>query len=406
MGHRTRSLVALVVATLVPAIARPQVLLPAESSPTNAIKRLFCANFDRSSAFAQTVGGGAVITPVSTNLVNGFLFQSQTFPNASSTAGFTFTWAGGAPVASELYGPLFGERGLTNGQGKLSATASFQELSWATFDEQQIRGDQAGLAWGDLAPEGLLPSDAYRGICKLDMKSKVLLLGVSYGLFDRVDVGVSVPYVWSSVNGTSEFRPAGSTSVGNLPPVSYRATGDASGIGDLGVGLKVGLVDSGSFSMAVRGGATFGTGSADAMTGTGQTSLSGLLMGTWESGPFSLHGQLGYVGVTGEADAASPLAVGRFDELDYVVGLDFAPIPERLTFGAEFVARRLLEAPTFDSQSLTAATRDIDVYFVSVGGKVRVVQRVLATAFVLIPAGNSGLLPSRPSFNAGLNYVF
>jgi hypothetical protein len=397
------------VATALSLAARPavaQVQLPPESSPANAIKRLFCANFDGSSIFTQTVGGGAVITPVSTNLVNGFLFQSQTFPNAAGTSGFVFTWSGGAPVAREVYGPLFGERGLTNGKGKLSATVSFQELSWATFDDQAIELGEAGLAWGDLAPEGLLPSDPYRGICRIDARSRVLLFALNYGLLDRLDVSVSLPYVWTSVSGTSEFTPAGTASVKNLPPVAYRASGDADGVGDLGVGLKLGLVDSGEFAMAVRGGATFGTGSVDKMTGTGQTSLSGLLVSTWERGAFALHGQLGYVGATGDADEASPLGVGRFDELGYVVGADFAPIPERLTLGAEFIGRRLLDAPTFDSTSLTAATRNLDVYFFSLGGKLRVVQRTLFTAYVLIPTGSSGLLPSKPSFNFGLNYVF
>jgi hypothetical protein len=380
--------------------------LPPETSPTNAIKRLFCANFDGSRAFAQTVGGGPVITPVSTNLVNGFLFQSQTFPNASSTAGFVFSWAGGAPIASELYGPLFGERGQTNGKSKLSATISYQELNWATFDDQLIEPGETGLAWGDLAPEGLLPSDPYRGICRIDARSRVLLMGLNYGVLDRLDVSVSVPYVWSSVSGTSEFTPAGATSVKNLPPVAYRATGDAEGIGDLSVGLKLGLVDADSFSLAVRGGASFGTGSADKMTGTGQTSISGLLATSWESGAFGLHGQLGYIGATGEADAASPLGVGRFDELDWVVGADFAAIPERLTIGAEFIGRRLLDAPTFDQGSLTATARNLDVYFFSLGGKLRLVQRTLATAYVLVPTGSSGLLPAKPSFNFGVNYVF
>jgi hypothetical protein len=391
---------------LLPSLSWAQVQLPAESSPLNVIKRLFCANFDGSSVFSQTVGGGAVITPVSTNLVNGFLFQSQTFPNASSTAGFTFTWAQGAPVASELYGPLFGERGLTNGKNKLSATLSFQELSWETFDDQEIRAEAAGLAWGDLDPVGLLPSDAYRGICHINLKSKVVLLALNYGLLRRLDVSVTVPFVSTTVNGTSEFTPAAGTSVGNLPPQSYSATGEASGIGDVGVGVKLGLVDSGSFSLAVSGGAGFGTGSADKMTGTGQTSFSGLLVTSWEKARVSIHGQAGYIGATGEADEASPLGVGRFDEFDYVVGVDYAAVPERLTLGAELVARRLLDAPTFDEQSLTAQTRNVDVYFISVGGKVRVVQRLLATAYVLIPAGSSGMLPNRPSFNAGLNYVF
>jgi hypothetical protein len=317
-----------------------------------------------------------------------------------------FTWAAGAPIASELYGPLFGERGQTNGKHKLSTTLSYQELAWATFDDQAIELGEAGLAWGDLAPEGLLPSDPYRGICRIDARSRVMLFALNYGLLDKLDVSVSVPYVWSDVSGTSEFTPAGATSVKNLPPVAYRATGAGEGIGDLGVGVKLGLVDADAFSLAVRGGATFGTGSADKMTGTGQTSFSGVLATSWAAGAFALHGQLGYVGATGDADEASPLGAGRFDEFDYVVGADFAPIPERLTLGAEFIARRLLDAPTFDSRSLTATARNLDVYFFSVGGKLRLVQRTLATVYVLIPTGSSGLLPSKPSFNFGLNYVF
>lgn len=400
------SVVAWVVLCLLPSASSAQVVLPPDSSPLSAFKRLFCANFDGNDFFAQNVGGGPVVTPVSTNLVNTFLFQSQTFPNASSAAGFTFTWAGGAPIASELYGPLFGERGLTNGQGKLSATVSYQELSWATYDEQDIRFDTAGLNWGDLEPEGLVPSDPYIGICNINFRSRVLVASLNYGLHPRVDVSAALPYVWSSVSGTSDFAPAGSTTVGNLPLKTFAVSSDASGFGDLALGLKWGMVDTGTFSMALRGGATLGTGSADKMTGTGQNSFSGFVVGGWESGPVSLHGQVGYIGVTGDPDEAVPLAVNVPDEFAYVFGLDYAPIPERLTIGAELIARRLLDAPTFNSDTLTAETRDVNVYFVSVGGKVRLVQRVLATAFFLIPAGDSGLLPRRPSFNAGLNYVF
>lgn len=400
------SCVLLVAWALLPSVSSAQVVLPREKSPLNAFKRLFCANFDGDEFFAQNVGGGPVVTPVSTNLVNTFLFQSQTFPNASSSAGFTFTWSGGAPIASELYGPLFGERGLTNGKGKLSTTVSYQQLQWSSYDEQEIRPNTAGLNWGDLAPGGLVPSDPYTGLCSINFKSQVLVAAVNYGLHARLDVSAAIPYVWSSVSGTSEFATAGSTDVGNIPSQSFAVASDASGIGDLAVALKWGAVDTGSFSMALRGGATFGTGSADKMTGTGQNSYSGFAVAGWENGPLSLHGQVGYIGVTGDPDEAVVLAVDVPSEFDYVVGVDYAPIPERLTVGAELIARRLLDAPTFDSQSLTAQTRDINVYFVSVGGKVRIVQRVLGTVFLLIPAGDSGLLPRKPSLNIGMNYVF
>jgi hypothetical protein len=400
------SVIAGVVLLLLPSLSPAQVALPPEKSPLDALKRLFCANFDGNDFFAQNVGGGAVVTPVSTNLVNTFLFQSQTFPNASSSAGFTFTWAGGAPIASELYGPLFGERGLTNGKGKLSATVSYQELSWATYDEQEIRLGTTGLNWGDLEPEGLVPSDPYLGICNINLRSRVLVAALNYGLHPRLDVSAAVPYVWTSVSGTSEFTPAGSTTVGNLPPRTFATSSDASGVGDLSMALKWGMVDSGTFALALRGGATLGTGSADKMTGTGQNSFSGFAIAGWESGQVSLHGQVGYIGVTGDPDEATVLGVDVYDEFDYVLGLDYAPIPERLTVGGEFIARRLLDAPTFDSQSLTAEVRSFNVYFFSIGAKVRLVQRLLGTAFFLIPAGDSGMLPRRPSFNAGLNYVF
>jgi hypothetical protein len=390
-----------------PASAYAQaVQLPAETSPLNAIKRLFCANFDGNGAFASSVGGGAVITPVSTNLVNEFLFQSQTFPNVSSSAGFTFNWVGGAPVASELYGPLFGERALTNGKNKLSATLNYQRLSWSSLDGQKIRADQVGLNWGDLNPVGLLPSDPYTGVCKLNVNSDVVLLALNYGLTRRLDVSAAVPFVHTSVSGTSEFHPAGSASVGNLPPRTFAASGDASGIGDVGVALKLGLLESGAFHVALRGGAGLGTGSADKMTGSGQTVLTGVAAATWERTPVSIHGQVGYSAATGTSDPASPLAVGVFDEVSYVVGLDYAPVPEKVTVGTELVARRLLNTPGFDAQTLTADNKDITVYFFSIGGKVRLVQRVLFTAYLLVPAGNSGLLPNKPSFNGGLNYVF
>jgi hypothetical protein len=386
--------------------AQAQVQLPEETSPLNAVKRLFCANFDGNDFFTNNVGGGAVITPVSTNLVNSFLFQSQTFPAVSSATGFTFSWAGGAPVASELYGPLFGERATTNGQGKLSATVNYQQLDWSTYEGQDIRLDELGLEWGDSEPEGLVASDPYTGVCNLDIKSRVFVLALNYGLSSRLDLSAGVPLVSTSVTGTSAFAPSAGNSVGNLPGKSYAVTGSSTGIGDIGVGLKFGLVESGPVTLALRGGVTLGTGSADKMTGTGQTILSGTIAGAWETGPVSVHGQLGYASATGDPDEAIPLAADVFNEFNYVVGINYAAIPERLTLGTELVARHLIDTPGFNANALTASTDSINVYFVSLGGKIRVVERVLLTTYFLIPTGNQGLLPQRPSFNIGLNHVF
>jgi len=167
------------------------------------------------------------------------------------------------------------------------------------------------------------------------------------------------------------------------------------------------VLDTGPLFLALRGGVVIGTGSADKMTGAGQTVYSGVMAAAWEKGRASVHGQLGYSKATGDPQEGGGVAgVGVSDEFNYVVGVDYSPVPERLTLGAELVARRLVEMRGFDADSLTATTDDINVYFLSAGGKVRVVQRVLLTAYLLVPAGNTGLLPRKPSFNAGINYVF
>ena len=60
------------------------------------------------------------------------LTQSQTFPNPSTASGFTFRIGGVVPVReSDLYGPLFGERALTNGKKQLSVTFNINQLAFA-----------------------------------------------------------------------------------------------------------------------------------------------------------------------------------------------------------------------------------------------------------------------------------
>ena len=89
----------------------------------------------------QYAGAELGTVGVAENLANRVLNQSQTFPAASSASGFTFSWKGGATPArdSEMFGPLFGERGRTNGRGQLSATLTIQQLKWETLDSFKVR---------------------------------------------------------------------------------------------------------------------------------------------------------------------------------------------------------------------------------------------------------------------------
>jgi hypothetical protein len=382
--------------------------------------------------------GGALDAPaVAENLANRVLNQSQTFPAASSASGFTFSWHGGATPArdSEMFGPLFGERGRTNGRGQLSATFTVQQLKWSTLDSFKVRNipvtaqggiGAAGLPWGD--PAYLVGDDGsafgYVGRCEMNIDTRTASVAANYGVTDRLDVAVAVPFVRTSVDGSNEFLdfvrfPSGgySTDVadtGFSPQGRFFVKGASSGIGDIVMQATLALVKNTTTAVAVQGRVDLGTGDLQKMTGTGETHGGGGVIGSWESGRLSPHASLHYF--------AGNTAL--FDELRYTAGLDFNAVADRVTLSGEVVGRRLYGVEGFQQGALRGtvvsprtgdpfeirdfvATRDdFSLYFLTAGGKARITGQLLGSVYVLIPFGDSGLQAQKPTFNFGVNYAF
>ena len=134
------------------------------------------------------------------------LSQSQTFPNVSTASGFTFTIGSSdtPELESRLFGPLFGERALTNGRGQLSVTFNAQRLRFQTLNGSLIGNTDSGLLWGDLGYDST-GNLGYTGICRMDINTTVYFAAANYGLRDKLDLSVSVPIVHTSVEGSNEF---------------------------------------------------------------------------------------------------------------------------------------------------------------------------------------------------------
>jgi hypothetical protein len=112
------------------------------------------------------------------------------------------------------------------------------------------------------------------------------------------------------------------------------------------------------------------------------------------------------------------------DELNYNVGLSYSLISRRLTVGGELVGRRLFDVTEFTStvqlgvlqspitreffpvRDFRAEQQDVNLFFFTLGGKVRMSGRLLASLYAVLPTGHSGLQVQRPTFNLGLNYAF
>src|SRR5690242_20818377 len=110
---------------------------------------------------------------------------------------------------------------------------------------------------------------------------------VSFGLLDRVDVGVVLPIVSTTLRGTSEAQivPFGGTTAqhffGGTPANPELSTsrfveGSATGIGDIAARVKVNVMRSDRTNFSLLADARFPTGSADDLLGSGHVAARAL----------------------------------------------------------------------------------------------------------------------------------
>ena len=358
---------------------------------------------------------------VSNSLRQLIATQTQTFPSPSTGGGFTFTLKG-APVPvreSELYAPLFGERALTNGAKNLSVTFNVNRLRWRSINGSDVQNSSEGLLWGDTNYDNA--GSGYVGICRMDITTTSYSASGTYGLAERFDVSFAIPIIHTSVVGSNEFIDTVQNADGSISPFRtegvggrYYVDGSSTGFGDIGVGAKFAIVRKAEAGAAVAVRTTFPTGSLEDMTGTGESRTQFEFIGSMEREGFSPHVNIGYVVATGDL----------FDEFTYNLGASFRVIPRRVTLAAELVGRRVFSVATFDStarlgevtslytrevfevRDFTAQEQDINLFFFSFGGKVRMSGKWLASIFAILPAGSSGMQAMRPTLNFGVNYAF
>lgn len=196
-------------------------------SAAQALQYLLDRNIQPSAG--PLTGDGATIAGVLAG-------QSLTFPLASSSGAFVSIPLRGfgpdIPVsASGNFGPLFAERGLTNGPGNFSLSLHYQHKVWRSVSGIKLRGfDLSGRSVfreDDDLPEGTTDDFA----ADIDFRTHVFVLSANYGVFRFLDIGVSLPYVHSTVRGTK----VGTRTIPRGPSVvraKQEVSGTSRGIGD------------------------------------------------------------------------------------------------------------------------------------------------------------------------------
>ncbi|MBC7790045.1 MAG: transporter [Anaerolineae bacterium] len=377
--------------------------------------------------------GNAIIIAFITNSISG---NVANIPISATSGGSTFRFEGGVPVRTSLSaGPVYGERAQTLGKGRvlvgLNRTGiKFKSLRGAELDDIRLNFTHSNVDFpgcdsifaADCARRGLpaFENDVIEFNLALSVELTVTSLFLTYGLWDKVDVGVALPVVSTSLRGQSEaqvvpFGPGavahffGGTASNPVLHTSRSEEGSATGIGDVSTRIKVNVRESGQLGIALLGDVRLPTGSEDDLLGSGYFSARGLGIVSARFGDFSPHANLGYLYRADDIATDAVLATIGFDHLlapwatlaadllsELQVGNSNLHEPELVQIEAPF--RRTI-APT------TIPSRSDDIVNASLGIKLSAAPGLTVLANAAWPLNRGGLRPNM-FWTAGLEYNF
>jgi hypothetical protein len=381
----------------------------------------------------SAVGSNATLIGFLTNAVGTSI---AAIPISATSSGTTFRFEGGVPVqTSTSPGPIIGERAQTLGRGRVFVGASVTELNFKSLrgvDLEHLRlnfthvnADFPGcdtIFGGDCTQQGIpqLENDFIELELALDLDVRATTFQVTYGLLDRVDIGVAIPIVSTSLRGQSNAQvvpfggPTAAHFFSGTPEdpnlfASRSVEGSSSGLGDIAARLKVGVSESQSARFAILADARFATGSAQDLLGSGHFAMRGLGIVSADFGGFASHANVGYLYRRGADQNDAVLATVGFDQvlapwatlaMDLVselqVGDSKLTLPDPLTIEAPF--HRVIE-PT------TVPTMRDDIVNASVGFKFTASSGLTIVTNSIWPLNKGGLRPD-VMWTAGLEYSF
>lgn len=357
-------------------------------------------------------------------------------PLGATSSGETFRFVGGVPQrTSTSAGPIFGERAQTLGRGRALVGVNhtgfhLESLRGVSLDNLQLRFTHENVNFpgcdtlfgGNCSSMGVpgFENDVIDINLRLNIDVNVTSLYVTYGLFDRMDIGFVVPIVSTSLRGESNaqivpFGPPpvahffGGTPENPVLTANRNVESSATGLGDLAVRAKLNLRSTEHTSLALLGDARFPTGSSRDLLGAGFFSARGLAVLSSQFGSFAPHINAGYLFRKGNSQNDAVLATVGFDQL----------IGDRVTLAADLVSelqvgdsKLQLPAPVhYDAPyARTVLPTDIpdmrdDLVDGSFGIKYQTLEKVTVVANATFPLNKGGLRPG-VTYTVGLEYTF
>ena len=361
-------------------------------------------------------------------LINSSIVQQlAAFPLGSSAGGFTYEFNDELGIferTSDSFGSVFAERAETIGKGRWNFGANFFGINYDTIDNLDLKEGELEFSLTHLdsnfdgtSVETFFEGDLIFANANIDLKTESAVLFGSYGVTERFDLGLAIPFVRIDLDAalnleinrlaSSGFRdppfhrfPDGSDSA------TVRSTGSSSGIGDILLRAKYNLAgnDTGGFAVALD--VRLPTGDEEELLGTGATQTKLFFIGNTAFGRFSPHVNFGYAVASGESDLIGEIP----DEINFVTGFTLSMHP-RVTFASDIVWKTLLDTNqirstttphlfrrwdedvirTFERPVLQTDLEDLNLVYGALGFKINLVGEFLLTANLTFSLSDEGL---------------
>lgn len=370
---------------------------------------------------ATETSGGTVIS----FLTSAIGFSVSNTPMTSSSSGTSFRFRGGVPVAtSTSAGPIFGERAQTLGRGRWFMGFGFSQVQFERLNGVALGGIVFNFNHENRPPLDTVGVPSFERDfiqMKLDMSVNLLVASFSatYGLVDGVDLGVTVPFVRTSVSGHSTaeiflvgadtLHRFGGTGTDPVLTATSEAAGIASGLGDVQGHLKIRVAQGARLGIALLGSARFPTGDKTDLLGAGAFSGRVLGIASAQLGRFNPHVSGGYTLRSGDLQTNSveanvgfdnllaPWATMAFDVLgSWQVGSSKIGLPQPVQYNAPF---------PYTLQVTNVPMRRDDFLSMSIGFKFRTRRGIQIVGNGLFPLRDAGLQP-QAMWTGGLEYNF
>jgi hypothetical protein len=248
-------------------------------------------------------------------------------PIASSSGGFVYRFSptfGTVERSSDSFGPFFSERALRNGRGHLSMGFAYQHASFTS------------LQGADLA-SGTFPTNTARlagqvqpfsvDTLSLELEQTTVTGFASYGISDKLDVGVAVPATRLHFSGRRVNTFLGQSSLQSAQ------SGSAMGLGDMTVNARYQLAGGTGTGLAAGTDLRLPTGRSADLLGAGKAAWRVLGVASWEHGPFAAHANGGF-------------GLGGVSREQFVGGAVTLAAGLKVTLVGELIGRRLSDLYT------------------------------------------------------------